>query len=169
MAKVKFKIGVSSCLLGEPVRYNGEHKYNQAVIDLLGDRFEAMPVCPEVEMGMGVPREPVQIVMGNECLVGVESGKHWDMNGFNSKKLDELAQQNLSGYIFKSRSPSCGPEGIPVYSETGQAQAETSAGVFAQAFMKSFPSLPVIDEEALQDRQTRENFIARVIEGAKQG
>ncbi len=71
----KLKIGVSSCLLGQSVRYNGEHKYNQGVIDLfdVDDRFEAVPVCPEVEMGMGVPREKVQIVTGDECLAGESS------------------------------------------------------------------------------------------------
>ena len=163
MAKAKLKIGVSSCLLGERVRYNGEHKYNQIVIDLFGDRFEAVPVCPELEMG--VPREPVQIVAGNEHLVGVESGKDWTkaMASFNSKKLEEIAQLNLSGFIFKSHSPSCGLRDIPVYNETGLAQVETTAGLFAQVFMKRFPSLPVIDEEALQDKQTREIFIARII------
>jgi uncharacterized protein YbbK (DUF523 family) len=156
------KIGVSSCLLGEPVRYDGGHKRNQTVIDLLGDRFEAVPVCPEVEMGMGVPREPVQLVAALPRMVGVDSGKDWDMAGFADKKLGDLA--NLRGFIFKSRSPSCGTGGISTYTETGQTQAEKMAGLFAQAFMKRFPSIPVIDEEALQDEKIRKDFIARVLE-----
>ncbi len=158
---VKLKIGVSSCLLGESVRYDGGHKYNQTVIDLfdLGDRFEAVPVCPEMEMGMGVPREPVKIEANR--LLGVESGKDWTeaMHSFHSEKLKELTQ--LNGFIFKSRSPSCGIQGVPVYAET--AQAEKSSGLFAHAVMKHFPSLPIIDEEALQDATTREKFIARVL------
>ena len=155
----KLKIGVSSCLLGEPVRYNGEHKRNQTVIDLLGDEFEAVPVCPEVEMGMGTPREPVHILSGNERLVGVESGKDWTeaMHSFNSEKLEELARLNLSGFIFKTRSPSCGIQAVDP--ET----SETTSGLFARAFMKHFPNIPVIDEELLQDKQAREKFISLVI------
>lgn len=156
----KPKIGVSSCLLGQAVRYNGGHKRNQPVIDLLGDEFEAVPVCPEVEMGMGIPREPVHILPGNERLVGVESAKDWTeaMHSFNSEKLDELAQLNLSGFIFKTRSPSCGIQAVPVHQETN----ETTSGLFARAFMKHCPHIPVIDEEQLQDKQSRENFIARL-------
>ncbi len=185
----KLKIGVSSCLLGQQVRYNGDHKYNQIVIDLfdLDDRFEAVPVCPEVEMGMGIPREKVQIVEGvgrmagessnlNQKLplsisklpprvvarmVGVESGKDWTdvMTDFSSKKLEELS--DLCGFIFKTRSPSCGTQAVPVYPATG----ETTAGLFARAFMKRFPDIPVIDEEQLQDEQARENFIAATSRG----
>ena len=158
--KSKLKIGVSSCLLGQPVRYNGEHKYNDGVIDLLGERFEAVPVCPEVEMGMGVPREQVQIVTGGESVVGVESGKDWTevMIGFSSKKLVELT--DLCGFIFKARSPSCAMEDAPVYS--GAETVEKTSGLFARTFMKQFPLVPIIDEERLRDRQARENFIARV-------
>jgi uncharacterized protein YbbK (DUF523 family) len=159
---VKLKIGVSSCLLGELVRYNGGHKRNQMVIDLLGDKFEAVPVCPEVEMGMGVPREPVHIVAGDERFVGVESGKDWTeaMYSFNAKKLEELTRLNVSGFIFKTRSPSCGIQAVPIHQET----SATTSGLFARAFMKYFPRIPVIDEEQLQDKKSRENFIARVVE-----
>ncbi len=157
---VKLKIGVSSCLLGESVRYDGGHKYNQTVIDLfdLGDRFEAVPVCPEMEMGMGVPREPVKIEANR--LLGVESGKDWTeaMHSFHSEKLKELTQ--LNGFIFKSRSPSCGIQAAPIHAGT----AEKTSGLFARAFMKHFPHIPVVDEEQLQDKQARENFIARVVE-----
>ncbi len=161
----KLKIGVSSCLLGQQVRYNGEHKYNQIVIDLfdLDDRFEAVSVCPEMEMGMGVPREKVQIVEGDEThrMVGVESGKDWTdaMTDFSSKKLEEL--NDLCGFIFKTRSPSCGTQAVPVHPATG----ETTAGLFARAFVKHFPDIPVIDEEQLQDEQARENFIAATSRG----
>jgi uncharacterized protein YbbK (DUF523 family) len=157
---VKLKIGVSSCLLGQAVRYNGGHKRNQTVIDLLGDEFESVPVCPEVEMGMGIPRESVHILSSNERLVGVESGKDWTeaMHSFNSEKLAELARLNLNGFIFKTRSPSCGIQAVPVDPKT----SETTSGLFARAFMKQFPHIPVIDEEQLQDNQLRENFIAQL-------
>ena len=157
--KSKLKIGVSSCLLGQPVRYNGGHKYSQVVIDLLSDQFEPVPVCPEVEMGMGVPREPVQLAANNERVVGVESGKDWTqaMTGFSSVKLEELT--GLCGFIFKSRSPSCAVRNAPACNETD----EKTSGLFARAFMQHFPHIPVIDEEQLQDKFLRENFIACVI------
>ena len=161
----KIKIGVSSCLLGERVRYDGECKRNQTVIDLLGQRFEAVPVCPEVELGMGVPREAVQLVAGDitPYMVGIESGKDWTraMTDFSSQKLQALTC--LSGFIFKSRSPSCGTGNVPLHHEQ---EKSSTAGLFAQAFMKHFSTLPVIDEEQLQDEKSREDFIARVIEQA---
>ena len=162
----KLKLGVSSCLLGESVRYNAEHKRDSTVIDLLGQQFEAVPVCPEVELGMGVPREPVRLVANDassERMVGSESGKDWTqaMVDFNSIKLEALRQQNLSGFIFKSRSPSCGPGNVPLHHEQ---ENSSTVGLFAHALMQYFPSLPVIDEEALQDEIVRQDFIARVIQ-----
>ena len=165
----KLKIGISSCLLGERVRYNEEHKRNPTVIDLLGQRFEAVPVCPEVELGMGVPREPVRLVadIGKPRvvvrMVGAESGKDWTeaMVGFNSIKLATLT--NISGFILKSRSPSCGPGNVPLHHELSGEKSSTE-GLLAGALMKHFPSLPVIDEETLQDEIAKEDFIARVIE-----
>ncbi len=162
----KLKLGVSSCLLGESVRYNGEHKRDSTVIDLLGQQFEAVPVCPEVELGMGIPREPVRLVANDassERMVGSESGKDWTqaMVDFNSIKLEALRQQNLSGFIFKSRSPSCGPGNVPLHHEQ---EKSSTVGLFAHALMQYFPSLPVIDEEALQDEIVRQDFVARVIQ-----
>ena len=162
----KLKLGVSSCLLGESVRYNAEHKRDSTVIDLLGQQFEAVPVCPEVELGMGIPREPVRLVANDassERMVGSESGKDWTqaMVDFNSIKLEALRQQNLSGFIFKSRSPSCGPGNVPLHHEQ---EKSSTVGLFAHALMQYFPSLPVIDEEALQDEIVRQDFVARVIQ-----
>ena len=187
----KLKIGISSCLLGESVRFNGEHKRNPTVIDLLGQWFEAVPVCPEVELGMGVPREPVRLVRSNMRMagkssnpyqkvplgiskppsrvvvrrVGAESGKDWTeaMAGFNSKKLESLRQPNLSGFIFKSRSPSCGPGQVSLHHEQSGEKSSTE-GLFARALMIHFPLLPVIDEETLQDEIAREGFIACVLQ-----
>ena len=136
------------------------------MIDLLGQQFEAVPVCPEVELGMGVPREPVRLVANDassERMVGSESGKDWTqaMVDFNSIKLEALRQQNLSGFIFKSRSPSCGPGNVPLHHEQ---EKSSTVGLFAHALMQYFPSLPVIDEEALQDEIVRQDFVARVIQ-----
>ncbi|MFP6638588.1 MAG: DUF523 domain-containing protein [Nitrospinaceae bacterium] len=190
MENIIIKIGVSSCLLGEPVRYNGGHKANQVVIDLLGDGFEVVPTCPEVAVGMGIPREPVQLVASNVRMVGlnpnhnlplgiskfpvvvrmmgVESGRDWTeaMADFNSSKLKELTEQNLSGFIFKCRSPSCAIGGVHLHHEHSEEKSLTS-GLFAQAFMKHFPLIPVIDEEQLQEKKLREDFIARVIENRR--
>ncbi|MBT5028419.1 MAG: DUF523 domain-containing protein [Nitrospinaceae bacterium] len=154
----KIKIGVSSCLLGEPVRYDGEHKRDPVVIDLLDERFEAISICPEVELGMGVPREPVYLQAGNPRLVGVESAREWDIADYNVKKLATLT--NLSGFIIKSRSPSCGPVAV-LHEKSGEKS--TTAGLFAGAILKQFPTLPIIDEEALQDEKLRKNFIDRVL------
>ena len=136
------------------------------MIDLLGQQFEAVPVCPEVELGMGVPREPVRLVANDassERMVGSESGKDWTqaMVDFNSIRLEALRQQNLSGFIFKSRSPSCGPGNVPLHHEQ---EKSSTVGLFAHALMQYFPSLPVIDEEALQDEIVRQDFVARVIQ-----
>lgn len=169
MTSSKYRVGISSCLLGESVRYDGRHKRSQAVLDLLDERFEAVPICPEVEAGMGVPREAVQLVAGNMLtrMVGVDSGKDWtvDMAELTTRKLDELS--TLSGFIFKSRSPSCGVKDIPISDITGSTPVKPDAGLFAQAVMRNFPSLPVIDEDALQNSSTRNDFIARVIEQGK--
>ncbi len=115
---------------------------------------------------MGVPREPVRLVANDassERMVGSESGKDWTqaMVDFNSIKLEALRQQNLSGFIFKSRSPSCGPGNVPLHHEQ---EKSSTVGLFAHALMQYFPSLPVIDEEALQDEIVRQDFVARVIQ-----
>ena len=130
------------------------------------DMVGAVPVCPEVELGMGVPREPVRLVANDassERMVGSESGKDWTqaMVDFNSIKLEALRQQNMSGFIFKSRSPSCGPGNVPLHHEQ---EKSSTVGLFAHALMQYFPSLPVIDEEALQDEIVRQDFVARVIQ-----
>ena len=161
----KIKVGVSSCLLGEKVRWNGDHKQDLFVKDLLGRFFEWVPTCPEVEIGMGTPRETVQLT-GNPSaprMIGNVSGTYWTsrMNRYSKKRSAELAKLNLSGYIFKNRSPSCGIARIKVYGEHSNPTSN-GRGLFADAFMQQCTLVPVEDEGRLNDARIRENFITRV-------
>jgi uncharacterized protein YbgA (DUF1722 family)/uncharacterized protein YbbK (DUF523 family) len=160
------RLGISSCLLGEKVRWDGGHKENRYARETLGEYFTYVPVCPEVDVGMGVPREAVQL-RGNknsQKLVGTQSGKDWTakMFRFSEKKIRELSTLQLSGFIFKQGSPSCGVGHIPVYSESQGKLNSLSRGLFARAFMARFPLTPVVEEGKLEDIKIRENFIVRV-------
>jgi uncharacterized protein YbbK (DUF523 family) len=160
----KLKIGVSSCLLGEKVRWNGEDKRDVVLLDDLNNLFEYVPVCPEVEVGMGVPRQPVQLIgdINEQKMQEVATGKDWTqaMVGFSEKKVLQLLEQSICGFIFKSRSPSCGTKGIPVYND--EVLPEKVAGLFAQALMKHAPALPIIEENELQNKEALEKFISQV-------
>ncbi len=160
------KIGISECLLGAEVRYDGGHKRNSFVVDLLGEVFAFVPVCPEVEAGMGVPREPVrlQALGGQTGMVGTESGTdHTEsMSRFIAGKMAVLAEADLSGFILKSGSPSCGIE-VAV-----EGSAGPEAGLFARALNERLPQLPKIEETGLNDAETRQNFVERVFAYARQ-
>ena len=162
----KLKIGVSSCLLGEKVRWNGEDKRDVVLLDDLNNLFEYVPVCPEVEVGMGVPRQPVQLIgdINEQKMQEVATGKDWTqaMVGFSEKKVLQLLEQSICGFIFKSRSPSCGTKGILVYNDKGEVLPEEVAGLFAQALMKHAPALPIIEENELQNKEALEKFISQV-------
>jgi uncharacterized protein YbbK (DUF523 family) len=162
--KSKLKVGVSSCLLGEKVRWNGEDKRDAVLLAELNNLFEYVPVCPEVEVGMGVPREPVQLIgdKNEQKMQGIETGKDWAMFAFSEAKVLQLLEQGISGFIFKSRSPSCGTKGIPVYNDKGEVLPEEVVGLFALALMKHAPALPIIEENELRNKQVREKFISQV-------
>ncbi|NIQ02676.1 MAG: DUF1722 domain-containing protein [Nitrospinaceae bacterium] len=161
----KIRVGVSSCLLGERVRWNGDHKQDLYVKGLLGQYFEWVPTCPEVEIGMGIPRETVQLQGGahQPRMVGTRSGQDWTapMNRYSRQRAKELANLNLCGYIFKNRSPSCGIARIKVYGSDGRA-TPNGRGLFAGAVMEHVPWIPIEDEGRLRDARIRENFITRV-------
>jgi uncharacterized protein YbgA (DUF1722 family)/uncharacterized protein YbbK (DUF523 family) len=161
----KIMIGVSSCLLGKPVRYDGGHKHNRYITDILGNYFEFTPVCPEVECGLPVPRETMRLLGNpeNPRLITSKTGiDHTDqMLSFCEAKVKELRTKKLCGFIFKKNSPSSGLYRVKVYGNKGQAQ-KTGRGLFAAAFVKSFPLLPVEEEGRLQDAPIRENFIEKV-------
>jgi len=161
----KIRIGISTCLLGERVRYDGGHKLDRYITDTLGLHFEWVPVCPEVEYGLPVPREPMHLIgdPASPRIVTVRTGidhtggmKKWAEN-----KLRRLEKKELCGFIFRSRSPSSGIGGVKVYTSSGMPGKE-GAGIFGGAFMSHFPLLPVIDDGRLHDPSLRENFIERV-------
>jgi len=161
----KIKIGVSSCLLGEKVRYDAGHKLDRYITDTLGLYFEWEPVCPEVEYGLPIPREPMRLVgdPNSPRLKTIRTGvDHTEgMLKWAEKRLGELEKKELCGFIFKSRSPSSGMEGVKVYTVSGMP-SQRGVGIFGRAFKQKFPVTPVIDDGRLHDPGLRENFIERV-------
>lgn len=162
----KIKIGVSSCLTGERVRWDGDHKQDSYITDVLARYFNFIPICPEVEVGMGVPRETVALygTLENHRMLSRKTETDWTrkMNRYSKNCVGELKKSGLCGYIFKSKSPSCGMSEVPVYSINGSRILGHGPGMFADIFMKKFPLIPVEDEARLNDPVIRENFIARV-------
>ena len=161
----KTKMGISSCLLDEKVRYDGGHKLDRFITDTFGRYFEWVPVCPECEYGLPVPREPLRLVGRPESprLITIKTGiDHTEkMLQWAEKKFGELAQENLCGFIFKSKSPSSGIGGVKVHTPSG-IPSQRGVGIFGGAFMKRFPLTPVIDDGRLHNPQLRENFIESV-------
>jgi len=161
----KIKIGISSCLLGEKVRYDAGHQLDRYITDTLGQYFEWVPVCPEVEYGLPVPREPMRLVgdPNSPRLRTIRTGvDHTEgMLKWTEKKLKKLKKEELCGFIFKSRSPSSGIGGVKVYTPSGMP-SQRGVGLFGGSFTKKFPIIPVIDDGMLHDPGLRENFIERV-------
>ncbi|MGQ3684851.1 MAG: YbgA family protein [Candidatus Loosdrechtia sp.] len=161
----KIKLGISSCLLGEKVRYDGGHRHDRFITDTLGPYFEWVPVCPEYEYGFPVPREPLRLVGSPEAprIVTTKTGiDHTErMLQWAEERLGKLAQENLCGFIFKSKSPSSGISGVKVYTQQG-IPSQRGAGIFGGAFVKRFPLTPVIDDGRLHNPRLRENFIESV-------
>jgi uncharacterized protein YbgA (DUF1722 family)/uncharacterized protein YbbK (DUF523 family) len=159
------RIGISSCLLGEKVRFDSGHKRDPFIVDTLGQFFHWVPVCPEMEIGLGTPRETLRLVGEPEAprLVATRSQSDHTatMRRYATERLAALAELGLHGYILKKDSPSCGMEHVRVYAENGAAQ-RNGRGLFAQALMQRFPLLPVEEEGRLHDMRLRENFIERV-------
>lgn len=159
-------IGIASCLLGNQVRYDGGHKHDRYLTDVLGRFVDYAPVCPESECGMPIPREAVRLVgdPDNPRLKTQKTAqdKTEMMLDWARGRLDELEKLDLSGYIFKSRSPSSGMQRIKVYDEEGRLISNNGVGIFARAFMERFPLIPVEDDGRLHDPVLRENFIQRV-------
>lgn len=162
----RMRVGVSSCLLGARVRYDGAHKRDRFLVEQLGRFVEWVPVCPELEVGMGVPREAVRLVRADGALlrmIGNRSGEDWTerMNAFAAKRVRAL--DDLCGYVLKSKSPSCGMERVKVYGPAGAGRpTRDGVGLFAAALRARCPNLPVEEEGRLQDPALRENFIERL-------
>jgi len=159
------RIGVSSCLLGRAVRWDGGHKRDPFLTDELGAFVEWVPVCPEVEIGMGVPRETLRLAVrgGALRLVAERSGSdHSDaMRAWSQRRLRELAALELCGYVLKKGSPSCGMERVPVWNASGMRE-QRGRGLFAEALLAACEALPVEEEGRLHDPRLRENWIERV-------
>lgn len=158
------RLGISSCLLGQKVRFDGDHKLDHFLHDTLGQFFEWVPVCPEVAIGLGVPRPPIRLVGSASAprAVGVK-----DATMDVTDKLAAYGKQQahklhkLSGYVFKSRSPSCGLERVKIHQHAG-IPAKRGRGIYADAFLAGQPWLPAEEEGRLGDPRLRENFIERV-------
>lgn len=159
------RLGISTCLLGQPVRYDKGHKRDPFLVETLGRFVEWVPVCPEVECGLPVPREPMQLVGDPESphLVTQRTGPDHTprMLAWARRRVRELAPLGLCGFVFKTKSPSCGMERVKVYDRHGNVR-KVGVGLFAREFMRHFPLLPVEDEGRLHDPALRENFIGRV-------
>ncbi len=164
------RVGISRCLLGDAVRYDGTHKRDAVLVDTLSRHVEWVPVCPEVEIGMGTPREPIGLVAhahgvpsagARVRLVGLSTGEDWTgrMQAWAHERLKALVPLGLSGYVFKARSPSCGIHGVPV--QAGDME-RVGRGLFAQVLIAAMPDLPVADEEELTHTAGRDDFLGRV-------
>lgn len=161
----KIKLGVSSCLLGKNVRYDGGHKLDRFLQETLGEYVEYIPVCPETECGLGVPREAMHLEGDPASPRLITTRTRRDMTRhmitWAHKRIAQLEKEALCGFIFKSGSPSSGRERIKVYNEKG-IPVKKGVGIFARIFMEHFPLLPVEDDGRLHDLNRRENFIERI-------
>lgn len=167
------RVGVSACLLGRAVRFDGQHKRDAFLVDQLGPFVEFVAVCPEVEVGMPIPRESLRLIRdgvptaaGQTRLVAPRSGTDWTarMLVYARRRVRDLAQENLSGYVLKKDSPSCGLTRVKAYPDAGaDARPERDGqGLFAAELRRAFPHLPIEEEGRLNDPALRENFIERI-------
>jgi uncharacterized protein YbbK (DUF523 family) len=161
--KNKIRIGISSCLLGEKVRYDGGDKLDGYLIENLGKNASFVPVCPEIECGMTTPREPMRLTGDPKAprLVTINTKLDFTekLSAWAKQKVRELEKENLSGFVFKSRSPSCGVRGVEVLGEDG-VPAKIGTGIFARILMDKFPALPIEEEVNLHDPEAMERFLS---------
>jgi uncharacterized protein YbgA (DUF1722 family)/uncharacterized protein YbbK (DUF523 family) len=161
----RIKLGISTCLLGENVRYDGGHKLDRFLTDTLGAYVDYVPVCPETDCGLGIPREAMRLVgdPGSPRLLTIKTKKdHTDrMLRWARKRVKEIEKEDLCGFIFKSKSPSSGMERVKVYNER-RMPVKTGVGIFARTFMEHFPLIPIEEDGRLHDPKLRENFIEQI-------
>ncbi|HQI74007.1 MAG TPA: DUF523 and DUF1722 domain-containing protein [Smithella sp.] len=161
----KIRLGISSCLLGNNVRYDGGHKLDRFLTDTLGKYVDYVPVCPEVECGLSIPRPSMRLEGNSEAPRLIVTSTREDlterMKTWAKKRIADLEKEDLCGFIFKSDSPSSGMERVKIYNEKSMP-VKNGVGIFAKIFMEHFPLLPVEDEGRLHDPGLRENFIERI-------
>lgn len=162
------RIGISSCLLGQKVRYNGDHKWNQFVVEVLGNYFKWLPICPEVEIGLGVPRDTLRLVLGPDKsdpprLIVTKTGEDLTdrMESYAQNRISDIDPLSIHGYIFKKGSPSCGVERVSIY-RGNHMDNKKGRGVFAEKLVQLYPLLPVEEEGRLSDLTLRRNWVERV-------
>ena len=165
MTTEPLRLGISRCLLGDEVRFDGGHKRDDFLTDVFGRYVEWVPVCPEVEAGLGTPREAMHLVGGPQgprlVTIKSETDHTRALEMMTANRIAELRNLDLSGYVFKKGSPSCGIERVRIYNEHGMPN-RNGVGLFARAFIEQFPLIPVEEEGRLCDPTLRENFIERV-------
>jgi len=159
------RLGISACLLGQPVRFDGGHKRDPFLVESLGQFVDWMPVCPEVESGLDSPRESMRLVQtdGQIRLRGNKTTQDHTarMRGYARRRVEELADDELAGFVLKKDSPTCGLERVKVYGTAGMP-VKSGRGLFAQALAARFPLLPIEEEGRLSDARLRENFVERI-------
>jgi len=160
------RIGISACLLGKKVRYDGGHKQDRFLTETLGQHFSWAPVCPEVEFGLGIPRPTIRLQRRGEDIRVVMPSEQRDitkgMQTWSRRRTNELAGEELCGFVLKNRSPSCGMERVKVHPEKQGPSRKDGRGVFDEALFNQFPNLPIEEEGRLCDPRLRENWITRV-------
>lgn len=163
---VSIRIGVSACLLGAEVRFDGGHKRDRYLTDVLGDNVVWLPVCPELELGMGIPRPVIQLRGGEvgDSVVERESGNDWTarMAAYSEMRCAEFVKAGLDGYVLKKDSPSCGMARVRVYGEEGGMPSRKGVGHFVQGLRRLMPNLPLEEEGRLNDAVLRERFIEEI-------
>jgi uncharacterized protein YbgA (DUF1722 family)/uncharacterized protein YbbK (DUF523 family) len=162
---VPVRIGISSCLLGQEVRFDGGHKRDRFLTDTFGRFVEWVPVCPEVEAGFGTPREPMRLVEagGGLRLVTIQTQADVTerLESYARRRVEELEREDLCGYVLKKDSPSCGLARVKVYTSAAAPQ-RAGTGLFAARLRQRYPLLPLEEEGRLSDPRLRDNFIERV-------
>jgi uncharacterized protein YbbK (DUF523 family) len=162
------RVGVSACLLGERVRFDGDHRLDRFVAQRLGHRLAWVSVCPETEAGFGVPRETLRLVgdLFTPRMLGTETGRDRtpEMLAWSRRTAESLEPLGLCGFVLKRGSPSCGPTGVKVYATTDRGEEARAAGtgLFARVLSERYPELPLADEEMLADRRIAAGFLCRV-------
>jgi uncharacterized protein YbgA (DUF1722 family)/uncharacterized protein YbbK (DUF523 family) len=165
------RLGISACLLGQPVRYDSGHKRDPFCVDLLGPLVDWVPVCPEVEVGMPVPRPSIRLTGRSESpdLVAERTGEDWTerMAAFATRRVEQLGRLGLDGYVTKKDSPSCGLARVRVYGSRGGPPRRDGVGAFARVLSGQLPLLPIEEEGRLHDPLLRESFVERIFAHAR--